>query len=70
MTETLDKVYLEYSRITKARTYRERVLAARIRWLLDYGGAMRQRLADNDGPSKRWESQVEITTKLLVELDV
>jgi len=35
-TETLDKLYLEWSRFTKARTEREIVYARQIRRALDY----------------------------------
>ena len=69
MSETLDKAYLEYSQITKARTEREKSLASQVRWLIEYGGAMRQsfnggRTADN------WDKQVKTAFKALEDVNL
>lgn len=68
--ETLDKVYLEYSQITKARTIRERKLAQCVERLLELGWDMRHNLPDKDGMRARWERYAPEAKLLLEVLEV
>ena len=65
-TETLDKLYLEWSELTKARTFREKRLASQIRWLIDYGNSVRNNCG-LEVVNKNWDAQAKTAIDTLNE---